>query len=630
MAFNLQEYILFRTELGRELFNAEVDTNFKMVANPWVNDRVYDEGNIVYHPVEVDPATGSSGSTGGDNQALAWWRANQRTTLGVFDTNEWDLIGGIGTGDITIGAQPSFGKIRVNYTGSIGSWQAGNDALLSAPTPDSTVNLVAGSGMSLQYDQSTNSIRLINTGSQGEVNQGINIGTGLALYAGMVGLDLSFRGLGVSGTSSPALTISLDGVNNNVNYRLDEGAINLSNLNGGQPTLDLLYDVNYIGIPANNDILQWNSSTGKWRNVSLSSSGAQGPTGAPGATGPAGATGAIGFGATGATGATGSIGFTGATGSGATGASGAEGNDGSNSIRWAWNTGGFIDPGEWGANAGTFQLATQISFNSTATNFVNASAWLGAIQAGDVVSVYAVGASQNFGVYVVDSVVVAGGIYGFNVTLIAGNGIVNPSGGADLVSFSYVKKGLTGSTGLLGSTGPQGFIGATGSGATGPAGAGSTGATGPQGFVGATGSGGGGGTSYAVRLDYDTSSVVASSQVLTGSPWTSSGLTVTLSGSNLDVKFQFSNELTPPRSIIGYFYNANDDKYFLTTFGLGSNGYAKSTVLSSTVSSNQASNTFFTGFGSFQIQLDVTPTNYGGAKKNVPPVFVHSYIVFLF
>jgi hypothetical protein len=322
MAFNLQEYILFRTEIGRELFNVEVDTNFRMVANPWVTDRVYDEGNIVYHPVEVDSPTGNSGTTSGPEQVLAWWRANQRTTLGTFDTNEWDLIGGIGTGDITVGAQPGFGKIRVNYTGTIGSWQAGNNALLNAPTPDATVNLVAGSGMSLQYDVTTNSIRLINTGSQGEVNQGINIGTGLAVFAGMSGTDLTFKGLGVSVTSSPALTISTDAFNNVV-YRLNEGLINLSNLNNGQPTADLLYDVTYVGGgPTNNDILQWNSSTSSWRNVSLTTAGAQGPTGAPGATGGIGFTGATGVGATGATGATGGIGFTGATGAGFTGATG--------------------------------------------------------------------------------------------------------------------------------------------------------------------------------------------------------------------------------------------------------------------------------------------------------------------
>ena len=318
MAFNLQEYILFRTEIGRELFNAEVDTNFKMVANPWVNDRVYDEGNIVYHPVEVDPVTGNSGSTGGQSEALVWWRANQRTTLGVFDTNEWDIIGGIGTGDITVLSSPGFGKIRVNYTGSIGSWQSGNDVLLSASTPNATVNLVPGSGMSLQYDQTSNSIRFISTGSQGEANHGVNIGTGQAIYAGMSGTDLTFRGLGVNISSSSALTISLDSINNNVLYSLNEGLINLSNLNSGQPTLDLLYDVTYLGTPTNNDILQWNASSQSWRNVSLASSGAQGPTGAIGATGPTGPIGATGFtGSTGA-GATGATGFTGATGTAST------------------------------------------------------------------------------------------------------------------------------------------------------------------------------------------------------------------------------------------------------------------------------------------------------------------------
>ncbi len=318
MAFNLQEYILFRTEIGRELFNTEVDTNFKMVANPWVNDRVYEDGNIVYHPVEVDTSTGNSGfsgSTGGNNQALAWWRANQRTTPGVFNTNEWDLIGGIGTGDITIGAAPAFGKIRVNYTGPTGSYQAGNDALLIAPTPNATVNLVAGSGMSLQYEVTTNSIKFINTGSLGEINNGINIGTGLAVFAGMSGTDLTFKGLGVSTLSSPALTIINDAFNNVV-YRLNEGLINLSNLNNGQPTANLLSDVTYVGGgPTNNDILQWSSSSNSWRNVSVGLAGVQGPTGAIGATGTQGFTGATG---SGATGATGTIGFTGATGTAST------------------------------------------------------------------------------------------------------------------------------------------------------------------------------------------------------------------------------------------------------------------------------------------------------------------------
>ena len=81
MAFNLQEYILFRLEVQRELFNGEVDTNFKMVANPWVAYRVYEEGNIVYHPVEIEPEV--SGSTGQPEQHLAWWRANRLSLIHI-------------------------------------------------------------------------------------------------------------------------------------------------------------------------------------------------------------------------------------------------------------------------------------------------------------------------------------------------------------------------------------------------------------------------------------------------------------------------------------------------------------------------------------------------------------------
>jgi hypothetical protein len=359
MSFNLQEYILYRTEVNRELFNAEVDTNFKMVANPWVGTRVYETGNVVYHPVEIENSTGV---TGDSDQVLAWWRANQNTTQGVFINSQWDLIGGIGIGNITAGASPGFGKILVNYTGSVGSWQAGNDALLTAPTPNATFNLVAGSGMSIQYDQSTNSIKLINTGSLGQTNNGQNIGTGIDTYAGMSGTNLTFRGFDVNTISSPALTISLDGINNNILYSLNEGQISLENLNNANPTLNLLSDVTYISPPANNDILQWNSATNAWRNVSLSSSGAQGPTGAIGATGATGFTGATGVGATGFTGSTGvgatgftgstgDIGFTGSTGFGSTGATGPQGGIGDQGNIGATGETGFGATGATGIGA---------------------------------------------------------------------------------------------------------------------------------------------------------------------------------------------------------------------------------------------------------------------------------------
>ena len=172
MAFNLKEYIIYRDEVKRELFNSEVDENFKAVANPWVDNRAYEEGHVVYHPVEVTDVTGGTSIV---SEALAWWRANKRTTQGVFLTDEWDLVGGIGTGDLTVGAAPSYGKIVVNYTGATPSLQAGNDFTLTSITSNDTFRLIAGAGVQMQYDSTVNAIKLINTSAGGEINQGNNI-----------------------------------------------------------------------------------------------------------------------------------------------------------------------------------------------------------------------------------------------------------------------------------------------------------------------------------------------------------------------------------------------------------------------------------------------------------------------
>ena len=175
MAFNLKEYIIYRNEVKRELFNGEVDENFKAVANPWVDNRTYDEGHIVYHPVEIVDVTGG---TSVSSEALAWWRANKRTTQGVFETSEWDLVGGIGTGDLTVTGSNSFGKILVNYTGATPLLQSNPDVTLSSTIPNDTFRLIAGDGVQIQYDSSVNAIKLINTSAGGEINQGLNVGIG--------------------------------------------------------------------------------------------------------------------------------------------------------------------------------------------------------------------------------------------------------------------------------------------------------------------------------------------------------------------------------------------------------------------------------------------------------------------
>ena len=469
MPFNLQEYILFRTEIKRELLNFEVDNNFKMVANPWVSNRVYDEGNIVYHPVQV------TGPTGGPTETLVWWRANKRTTQSIFDTNEWDLVGGVGTGDVTLAAANGFGRIRVNYTGVIGSWQTANDGLLLSTNPDSYLNLVAGSGTSLQYDTTTNSIRIINLGSTGEINNGQNIGSGIDVYAGMSGTDLTFRGFDVGPVSSPALTVAFDPVNDNVEYSLDEGFIELENLNGGAPTLDKLVDVEYPTAPVNNDILQWNSSAGAWRNVTLSSSGAQGPQGPQGGAGFTGATGS------GATGATGSAGFT--------GASGPAGTDGSNALRWTAASNATA-AGTWSINTyPSFVSANKVYINQqviAGRSILNAGTWLASISVGDTISITSSDAPNNFGIYTVTAATNAGPYWEYDVVEVITSGLVN-SVSPFTTSISYAQKGSLGfvgatGAGATGATGPQGFNGATGSqGVTGSGATGASGATGSQG-----------------------------------------------------------------------------------------------------------------------------------------------------
>jgi len=537
MAFNLKEYIIYRTEVKRELFNGEVDDNFKAVANPWVDDRTYEEGHIVYHPVEVIEPTGG---TSVSSEALVWWRANKRTTRGVFDQNEWDIIGGIGSGDITVGASPGFGKVVLNYTGATGSFQTTDDGTLFSTTPNDTFRLIAGPGMSLQYDTTTNSIKLINTGASGEVNQGTNIGVGgNNLFAGMSGTTLTFRGLTATNTTGTPLTANLDGVNNNVVYNFDESEVDLANLNSGSPTISMLSNVNAPS-PSNSDILQWNGSN--WINISPAAAGLTGDTGATGPQGPAGATGpvgATGFGATGVQGPTGAtgvqgpqgpigatgIGETGATGvdgpqgpqgpqgeiggngpqgppgvdgppgaTGLTGATGADGTFGGASFTYDFNTVTSVaDPGFGyvSLNNATQNTSTIMSINDTAyTGGGDISTFLQTIDASTSIPKGHVRISSSadateFILFQISDLTDNTGWWEIDVVPIASTAS-SPFTMDEEVIVSFVVTGDKGETGATGATGLTGATGAGGIGATGP--------QGPQGPIGATGAGGIGAT----------------------------------------------------------------------------------------------------------------------------------------
>jgi len=80
----LQEYLILRTELGRELTHLELDRNFLFVSNPWNSDRNYTEGMVVYYGEETTAGVGP----------LSWYRANQDIQPEIlFDFAKWDPIG---------------------------------------------------------------------------------------------------------------------------------------------------------------------------------------------------------------------------------------------------------------------------------------------------------------------------------------------------------------------------------------------------------------------------------------------------------------------------------------------------------------------------------------------------------
>ena len=82
----------------------------------------------------------------------------------------------------------------------------------------------------------------------------------------------------------------------------------------------------------------------------------------------------------------------------------------------------------------------------------------------------------------------------------------------------------------------------------------------------------------------------------------------------------------------GYFYNAPNDTYAVTTFGLGSNNYNLGQGFTSTIASNQASNNFFSAFSTdSEYKFDLTPANYGGVRLGgFTPVNIHCVLVFSF
>lgn len=145
--------------------------------------------------------------------------------------------------------------------------------------------------------------------------------------------------------------------------------------------------------------------------------------------------------------------------------------------------------------------------------------------------------------------------------------------------------------------------------------------------------------SYCVRLEYNEINEFPSPNphipnpitVLSGN-WTSTGISVTTDNDPRPTAiFSFTNEQTPPKNIYGYFYNAIGDRYKLSTFGVGSIDYIKTSILNSNKTSHIVSNDFFSNFSNnHKIEIDMTASGYGAQRNPNTNNNAHAYVIFTF
>jgi len=142
------EKIKFRTEIGRELLNSEVDDNFRYVANPWVPTRSYKMGMIVFNEIQVT----------GSDYILLWFIAKQTTTAGEFISSEWEPIGPESLEAVITSVDNAFSQILVNSTSSA-TLSTTNNTLFQSSGED-LLELAKGDGIQIEHDISKKYIKI--------------------------------------------------------------------------------------------------------------------------------------------------------------------------------------------------------------------------------------------------------------------------------------------------------------------------------------------------------------------------------------------------------------------------------------------------------------------------------------
>ena len=154
---------------------------------------------------------------------------------------------------------------------------------------------------------------------------------------------------------------------------------------------------------------------------------------------------------------------------------------------------------------------------------------------------------------------------------------------------------------------------------------------------------GGLGTLYFARAEYTSTQVLGGVEFLdpsgTGDFATAGANVGTISSNNVDLTF--SNELTPPKEIIVYAYQANNSRYVITQLDGGGNNaafYALDATESSHTSThgigNQYTTDLFTDFGNAKLTLDLSMANVDAVRDaggfGNPTKEAHAFIVFRF
>lgn len=134
---------------------------------------------------------------------------------------------------------------------------------------------------------------------------------------------------------------------------------------------------------------------------------------------------------------------------------------------------------------------------------------------------------------------------------------------------------------------------------------------------------------YCIRFDYGNSDSLVSKEVQGGPRWKNTNVTVNINTNpRSTATIKFGEEDYPPKNIYAYFYNAIEDKYKLSTFGLGSYNYIKTSSLNSNISGNKATNDLFGNFKEHWIEIDMTISGYGG--QSTDGIRSHAYLIFDF